>query len=118
LTIGLAAVAQAAAVVLGLGVALLRGSSVRPLRWGAAGYVWLFRAVPTLLWDGRFALLTVLLAGFGRASAEVGAVMGAYLVTSITKVPRFAATVAVTPLVARAWARVTGRRAGRPSGGA
>jgi tungstate transport system permease protein len=34
-----------------------------------------FRAVPTLLWDGRFALLTVLLAGFGRASAEVGAVM-------------------------------------------
>ena len=34
-----------------------------------------WRAVPTLLWDGRFALLTVLLAGFGRASAEVGAVM-------------------------------------------
>lgn len=33
------------------------------------------RAIPTLLWDGRFALLTVLLAGFGRASAEVGAVM-------------------------------------------
>lgn len=33
------------------------------------------RAVPTLLWDGRFSLLTVLLAGFGRASAEVGAVM-------------------------------------------
>jgi hypothetical protein len=52
------------------------------------------------------------------AAAEVGAVMGAYLVTSITKVPRFAATVAVTPLVARAWARVTGRRAGRPSAGA
>jgi tungstate transport system permease protein len=34
-----------------------------------------WRAVPTLLWDGRFALLTVLLAGFGRASAEVGAVI-------------------------------------------
>ena len=33
------------------------------------------RAVPTLLWDGRFVLLTVLLAGFGRAAAEVGAVM-------------------------------------------
>jgi len=33
------------------------------------------RAIPTLLWDGRFALVTVLLAGFGRASAEVGAVM-------------------------------------------
>lgn len=34
-----------------------------------------WRAVPTLLWDGRFGLLTVLLAGFGRAAAEVGAVM-------------------------------------------
>lgn len=33
------------------------------------------RAVPTLLWDGRLGLLTVLLAGFGRACAEVGAVM-------------------------------------------
>jgi tungstate transport system permease protein len=29
----------------------------------------------TLLWDARFSLLTALLAGFGRASAEVGAVM-------------------------------------------
>ena len=33
------------------------------------------RAVPTLLWDGRFSLLTGVLAGFGRASAEVGAVL-------------------------------------------
>jgi tungstate transport system permease protein len=33
------------------------------------------RAVPTLLWDGRFSLITTLLAGFGRASAEVGAVL-------------------------------------------
>lgn len=33
------------------------------------------RAIPTLLWDGRFALVTGLLAGFGRASAEVGAVL-------------------------------------------
>jgi tungstate transport system permease protein len=33
------------------------------------------RALFTLLWDGRFTLLTALLAGFGRASAEVGAVM-------------------------------------------
>jgi tungstate transport system permease protein len=38
---------------------------------GLAGW----RAVPTLLWDGRFALVTGLLAGFGRASAEVGAVL-------------------------------------------
>ena len=33
------------------------------------------RAVPALLWDGRFTLITAILAGFGRASAEVGAVM-------------------------------------------
>lgn len=33
------------------------------------------RAVTTLMWDGRFSLLTAVLAGFGRASAEVGAVM-------------------------------------------
>ena len=33
------------------------------------------RAVPTLLWDGRYSLLTVALAGFGRAIAEVGAVI-------------------------------------------
>jgi tungstate transport system permease protein len=33
------------------------------------------RRVVTLLWDARFSLITVLLAGFGRAAAEVGAVM-------------------------------------------
>ena len=33
------------------------------------------RAARTLLWDGRFALTTAALAGFGRAIAEVGAVM-------------------------------------------
>ncbi len=31
--------------------------------------------VATLLWDSRFSLVTVLLAGFGRAAAEVGTVM-------------------------------------------
>ncbi|MDQ3412078.1 MAG: amino acid ABC transporter permease [Chloroflexota bacterium] len=49
LTIGLAAAAQAAAIVIGLGVALLRASPIAPLRWIAATYVWLFRAIPTLL---------------------------------------------------------------------
>jgi tungstate transport system permease protein len=33
------------------------------------------RAVPTLLWDARFSLMTAVLAGLGRASAEVGAVI-------------------------------------------
>jgi tungstate transport system permease protein len=33
------------------------------------------QAIPTLLWDGRFSLITAILAGFGRASAEVGAIL-------------------------------------------
>jgi len=33
------------------------------------------RAIPTLLWDGRYRMLTTLMAGFGRAIAEVGAVL-------------------------------------------
>ena len=33
------------------------------------------QTIPTLLWDGRVQLLTALLAGFGRAVAEVGAVL-------------------------------------------
>jgi tungstate transport system permease protein len=31
--------------------------------------------IATLLWDARFSLVTILLAGFGRAAAEVGAVI-------------------------------------------
>ncbi len=34
-----------------------------------------FGRVGTLIWDGRFALVTALLAGFGRAAAEVGSVI-------------------------------------------
>jgi tungstate transport system permease protein len=34
-----------------------------------------WRAVGTLLWDTRYSLMTVVLAGFGRAASEVGAVM-------------------------------------------
>ncbi|MEE8580508.1 MAG: ABC transporter permease [Myxococcota bacterium] len=37
--------------------------------------VGVLRVIPTLLWDGRHRLLTTLLAGFGRAIAEVGAVI-------------------------------------------
>ena len=33
------------------------------------------RRVATLVWDSRFSLITALLAGFGRAAAEVGAIM-------------------------------------------
>jgi len=34
-----------------------------------------WQSITTLLWDNRFSLITSVLAGFGRASAEVGAVM-------------------------------------------
>jgi tungstate transport system permease protein len=33
------------------------------------------RRIATLIWDARFSLVTILLAGFGRAAAEVGAVI-------------------------------------------
>jgi tungstate transport system permease protein len=33
------------------------------------------RRIRTLLWDARFSLLTALLAGFGRAAAEVGSII-------------------------------------------
>lgn len=42
------------------------------LRSQGAGPV---QSIATLLWDGRFRLLTAILAGFGRAIAEVGAVL-------------------------------------------
>ena len=42
----------------------LAAMNVRPLR-----------RVRTLIWDARFSLLTALLAGFGRAAAEVGAII-------------------------------------------
>jgi tungstate transport system permease protein len=34
-----------------------------------------WRRVSTLLWDARFSLVTTLLAGFGRAAAEVGSII-------------------------------------------
>ena len=34
-----------------------------------------WRGVSTLLWDARFSLVTTLLAGFGRAAAEVGSII-------------------------------------------
>jgi len=41
----------------------------------AAMNVGALQGVPTLLWDARFSLTTALLAGFGRAAAEVGAII-------------------------------------------
>ena len=41
----------------------------------AAMHVGPVRRVTTLIWDARFSLVTALLAGFGRAAAEVGAII-------------------------------------------
>jgi tungstate transport system permease protein len=41
----------------------------------AAMHVKAARRVTTLIWDARFSLVTALLAGFGRAAAEVGAII-------------------------------------------
>jgi tungstate transport system permease protein len=41
----------------------------------AAMNVGAVRRVTTLIWDARFSLVTALLAGFGRAAAEVGAII-------------------------------------------
>jgi tungstate transport system permease protein len=41
----------------------------------AAMNIGAFGRVTTLIWDARFSLVTALLAGFGRAAAEVGAII-------------------------------------------
>ena len=41
----------------------------------AAMHVGAARRVATLIWDARFSLVTAFLAGFGRAAAEVGAII-------------------------------------------
>lgn len=41
----------------------------------SAMHIGALRRISTLLWDGRFSLVTALLAGFGRAAAEVGAII-------------------------------------------
>ena len=52
---------------------MTRGANTRSscARSGAGGWA----AALTLVWDIRFSLVTALLAGLGRAAAEVGAVM-------------------------------------------
>src|SRR6266849_3176060 len=79
LRISLTAVLCAALIGLPLGGALTRQVIEElwqdyrdPLRSLGAGPA---RAIPTLLWDARVSLATAVLAGFGRASAEVGAIM-------------------------------------------
>jgi polar amino acid transport system permease protein len=50
LTIALALLSQAAAIVIGLFLALGRTSGAGPVPALSAVYIWIFRAIPTLLW--------------------------------------------------------------------
>lgn len=50
LTITLALASQVAATVIGFFLALSRTGGALPVRWGAAVYIWVWRAIPTLLW--------------------------------------------------------------------
>ena len=49
ITVALTIVSFALGIAMGLVVALLRGNRFRAVRWGAWTYIWIFRAVPTLL---------------------------------------------------------------------
>jgi O-antigen ligase len=70
-----------------------------------------------------FAIFFAVLLGFwaavqfgwrpASATGSVGALTAAYVATKLTQPVRIAATVALTPLVARAYERLTGRRARR-----
>jgi polar amino acid transport system permease protein len=48
-TLGLAVVAQAGAIVIGVVIALMRRSANPVARWFASGYIWIFRGLPVLL---------------------------------------------------------------------
>jgi tungstate transport system permease protein len=79
LEVSLAAVALATVLGLPVGAALSRQALVelwQDYRDGFASFdVPWPRAALTILWDARFALVTAILAGYGRAAAEVGAIM-------------------------------------------
>jgi hypothetical protein len=82
--------------------------------YGAVGV-----AVYLVIYLGVFLSAWAALAAGWRPAGVAGgasAAVAAYLFTSLTKIPRFAAAVALTPLVARGWARVTGRPVGRDKG--
>lgn len=49
ITLGLFAAALVLATVIGLILAIMRLSPIKPLRWFSAGYVWVFRGTPVLV---------------------------------------------------------------------
>lgn len=50
ITVAVATVSIVGATLIGLGLALARDARHRPARWSSWVWVWVFRAIPTLLW--------------------------------------------------------------------
>ncbi len=94
-TVILAALAFIGGIVLGLVLALMRLSSIRPYRWAALGYIEFFRGIPALLTLTLFGFVLPIALGFrvkellpflgNYATPAVGlaVVAGAYLAETI-----------------------------------
>lgn len=91
--------------------AVMRARGQRFLaEYGAVGVAVYFAIYPSVF----VAAWAAIAAGWRpRGVAGGGSAVVAYLVTSLTKVPRLAAAAALTPTVARRWVRLTGRPARR-----
>ena len=64
-TVSLAVVSFVVGVAIGLGIALMRASRFRVLQWVAWSYIWIFRAIPTIVllffvWNALPAMFPVL----------------------------------------------------------
>lgn len=90
-TVGYTLTGFAAGLVLGLGIALMRLSSVGPYRWLAGVYVEIFRGLPALLififvGDGvplAFPGLTLPGGAYGQVAVALGLVSAAYMAETI-----------------------------------
>ncbi len=94
-TIILAVLAFAGGMLLGLALALMRLSSIRPYRWAALGYIEFFRGIPallTLILIGfvlpialgiRIKELLPFLGNYGTPAVGLSVVAGAYLAETI-----------------------------------
>jgi len=94
-TIILAALAFIGGIVLGLLLALMRLSSIRPYRWAALGYIEFFRGIPALLTliligfvlpialGVRVKELLPFLGNYGTPAVGLAVVAGAYLAETI-----------------------------------
>lgn len=72
-TVALTVAGVVGGLILGMGIALMKMSDARPLRWIAAFYIWLFRGTPLLV------QLVVIYTGLPQLGIKLGAVESALL---------------------------------------